>query len=237
MMAGFYIRNNAGIGLRCFAWGIVFGLGSLNELLFEGIYLGAVFGYMATRPHAINFLHVRDGAFVVRADGDRALRRRRTAHGLGAGRHQGQSRLASLRREAATALPAVGAAVVLFVLAAVVEGYHLGVASAVLEQGRRGDRERPASSLYLTLGGRASRSEGGAVPGRAAARLISSGRRQGEEPWQWKRPDRFVIAGVLRTGRATGRPCTRSRRSGATARAASSRTYGLTCDLHHRTRS
>ena len=36
---------------------------------------------------------------------------------------QGQSRVSSLRREAANALPAVGAAVVLFVLAAFVEGY------------------------------------------------------------------------------------------------------------------
>ena len=29
MMAGFYIQHNTSIGLRCFAWGIVFGLGSL----------------------------------------------------------------------------------------------------------------------------------------------------------------------------------------------------------------
>ncbi len=54
-MTGFYIWHNAGIGLRCFAWGIVFGLGSIKELLFEGIFLGTIFGYMATRAHALNF--------------------------------------------------------------------------------------------------------------------------------------------------------------------------------------
>ncbi len=55
MMAGFYIMHNAGIGLRCYAWGIVFGLGSLKEMLTEGIFLGSLFGYMATSPFATNF--------------------------------------------------------------------------------------------------------------------------------------------------------------------------------------
>ena len=54
-MAGFYIAHNTGIGLRCFASGIIFGLGSLTELLFEGIVLGTVFGHMATTAHAANF--------------------------------------------------------------------------------------------------------------------------------------------------------------------------------------
>ena len=54
-MAGFYIQHNASIGLRCFAWGILFGLGSLWQLLSNGIGLGAVFGHMAVSPHAANF--------------------------------------------------------------------------------------------------------------------------------------------------------------------------------------
>src|SRR4051794_23699579 len=55
LMAGFYIQHNTSIGLRCFAWGLVFGLGSLYELLRNGITLGAVFGHMATTPYATNF--------------------------------------------------------------------------------------------------------------------------------------------------------------------------------------
>ena len=89
MMAGFYIWHNAGIGLRCFAWGIVFGLGSLKELLYEGIILGTVFGHMATRPHAINFYRfvTAHSSFELTAivlSGAAGL-----ADGLGADRHQG----------------------------------------------------------------------------------------------------------------------------------------------------
>ena len=122
MMAGFYIAHNTGIGLRCFAWGIVFGLGSLSELLFEGIILGTIFGHMATTPHAINFYtfvtaHSSFELTAIVLSGAAGLRL-----GWGLVDTQGQSRISSLRREAANALPAVGAAVVLFVLAALVEG-------------------------------------------------------------------------------------------------------------------
>ena len=51
-MAGFYIQNNASIGLQCFAWGIFFGVGSLVQLLDNGRILGGVFGHMAVSPHA-----------------------------------------------------------------------------------------------------------------------------------------------------------------------------------------
>ena len=58
VMAGFYIQHNISIGLQCFAWGIVFGLGSLYQLLSNGIVLGTVFGHMAVSPHAANFFLV-----------------------------------------------------------------------------------------------------------------------------------------------------------------------------------
>ena len=54
-MAGFYIQHNASIGLRCFAWGIVFGIGSLYELVSNAMIIGALAGHMATRPQAVNF--------------------------------------------------------------------------------------------------------------------------------------------------------------------------------------
>ena len=63
-MAGFYVFNNAGIGLKCFAGGIVFGIGSLVVLAFNGLTLGTVFGHMLASPVADHF-----GEFV-------------TAHGL-----------------------------------------------------------------------------------------------------------------------------------------------------------
>ena len=54
-MAGFYIQHNTSIGLQCFAWGLVFGLGSLYELISNGMILGTVFGHMAASPNARNF--------------------------------------------------------------------------------------------------------------------------------------------------------------------------------------
>ncbi len=55
MMAGFYIKHNTSIGLQCFAFGLLLGLGSLYQLLSNGIILGTIFGHMATTPYATNF--------------------------------------------------------------------------------------------------------------------------------------------------------------------------------------
>ena len=100
MMAGFYIQHNTTIGLQCFAWGLFFGLGSLYELLSNGMILGTVFGHMAVSPNARNFFTfvTAHGPFELTAivfSGAAGLR-------LGSGLidTQGQTRLASLRREA-----------------------------------------------------------------------------------------------------------------------------------------
>jgi uncharacterized membrane protein SpoIIM required for sporulation len=123
LMAGFYIQHNTSIGLQCFAWGLFFGLGSLYELLSNGMILGTVFGHMAVSPHASNFYTfvTAHGPFELTAivfSGAAGLRL-----GWGLIDTRGQSRLASLQREAKRALPTVGAAALLFVLAAFLEGY------------------------------------------------------------------------------------------------------------------
>jgi uncharacterized membrane protein SpoIIM required for sporulation len=154
MMAGFYIWHNTGIGLRCFSWGIVFGLGSLYELLFNAIFLGTLFGHMATTPHAFNFYtfvtaHSSFELTAIVLSGAAGLRL-----GWGLVDTQGQSRISSLRREAANALPAVGAAVVLFVLAALVEGY---VSASSLPYSAKAAVAVLSASLiaaYLAFGGR-----------------------------------------------------------------------------------
>ena len=122
-MAGYYIQHNTSIGLQCFAWGILFGVGSLFQLLSNGIVLGTLFGHMAVSPHAGNFYtfvtaHSSFELTAVVVAGAAGLRM-----GWGLIYTQGQSRTASLRREATRALPALGASVVLFVLAAFIEGF------------------------------------------------------------------------------------------------------------------
>jgi uncharacterized membrane protein SpoIIM required for sporulation len=123
MMAGFYIMHNAGIGLSCYAWGILFGIGSLWTLASNAIQLGAIFGHMATTPQAGHFYTfvTAHGPFELTAvvfAGAAGLR-------LGSGLvfTQGRSRLASLRAEGANSLPIAGVSVILFVLAAFLEGF------------------------------------------------------------------------------------------------------------------
>jgi uncharacterized membrane protein SpoIIM required for sporulation len=46
MMFGYYIWNNVRIDFQCFATGILFGLGSVFYLLFNGLQIGATAGYL-----------------------------------------------------------------------------------------------------------------------------------------------------------------------------------------------
>jgi uncharacterized membrane protein SpoIIM required for sporulation len=161
-MTGFYIQHNTSIGLSCFAWGLFFGLGSLYELLTNGIMLGTVFGHMATSPHAGNFFTfvTAHGPFELTAivfSGAAGLRL-----GYGLIDTKGQTRLASLQREARNALPIVGAASVLFVLAAFLEGF---VSASALPYSAKATIAIACALLlvaYLSLGGRGGTVEEGA---------------------------------------------------------------------------
>src|SRR5690606_18745055 len=55
-MAGFYVYNNIGIAFRCFATGILFGLGSLFFLVYNGLVIGTVFGHVAASGGGPNIL-------------------------------------------------------------------------------------------------------------------------------------------------------------------------------------
>lgn len=124
MMAGFYIQHNTGIGLKCFAGGLAV-IPGVVVTAFNAAFLGAAFGYMA-RPDVAqgqNFFH-----FV-------------TAHGpfeltaivlsAGAGLRLGLawllpgrwSRRSSLRKTAVETMPLMGAAMAMFFLAALIEGF------------------------------------------------------------------------------------------------------------------
>ena len=54
-MFGFYIMHNIGIGVRCFAAGIFAGVGSAAVVVFNGVQIGAVGGYLIAAGHAENF--------------------------------------------------------------------------------------------------------------------------------------------------------------------------------------
>src|SRR5690606_11235895 len=118
LMATFYIMWNTGIGLKCFAWGLLVVPG-LYTLMWNAMVLGGSFGYMARPdvPEGVNFFQF------VTAHGPFEL----TAIVLSAGaglrlgvswiNPQGMVRLDSLRHNARYAMPLMGAAMLLFFLA------------------------------------------------------------------------------------------------------------------------
>jgi uncharacterized membrane protein SpoIIM required for sporulation len=55
-MAGFYVYNNVGIAFRCFATGVLFGLGSVFFLVYNGLVIGAVAGLVTAAGHGKNLL-------------------------------------------------------------------------------------------------------------------------------------------------------------------------------------
>jgi len=119
--AGFYIFNNAGIGLRCFAFGLGFGVAGLYITVYNAALLGAVFGYMAGSPQRENFFEfvTAHGPFELTAIVLSAAAGMQMGFSLVDTR--GLTRLAALREGARAAMPVMGAAIVLFALAALVE--------------------------------------------------------------------------------------------------------------------
>ena len=122
-MVGFYIFNNTSIGLRCFAFGLLFGVGGLYTTVFNAGVLGAAFGYMSTVPQKENFFHfvTAHGPFELNAIVLSAAAGMRLGFSLVDTR--GYARIASLRAAANEAMPTMGAAIVMFLAAALIEGF------------------------------------------------------------------------------------------------------------------
>ena len=122
-MAGFYVFNNAGIGLRTFALGLLFGLGGLIVTVTNALVLGISFGHMAAIPERDNFFEfvTAHGPFELTALVLAAAAGMRLGFALVDTR--GLSRQASVQRAAGEAMPMLSCSVILFVLAALIEAF------------------------------------------------------------------------------------------------------------------
>jgi uncharacterized membrane protein SpoIIM required for sporulation len=123
-MSGFYIMHNTGIGLQCFAYGILI-IPCLFNLAYNAVALGTVFGYMA-RPDTVggdNFYHfvTAHGPFELTAIALAAAAGLRL--GVGLFNTGGLTRIDSLRESALNAVPVMAASAVMFLLAAFTEGF------------------------------------------------------------------------------------------------------------------
>ncbi|MGI9302846.1 MAG: stage II sporulation protein M [Gammaproteobacteria bacterium] len=54
-MFGFYIRNNTSIGFQTFAGGLLFGLGTLFYLIFNGVFIGVIGGHLTAIGYGTPF--------------------------------------------------------------------------------------------------------------------------------------------------------------------------------------
>ena len=123
MMAGFYVYNNVGIALRCFALGIFGGIGSAFYLVQNGLSIGAILGYVASQGAGANI-----GTFII---GHGSLELGAIVISGGAGLSLGWSvvapgelsRLRSLQRTAREILVIVAGASVMLLMAAAIEAF------------------------------------------------------------------------------------------------------------------
>jgi uncharacterized membrane protein SpoIIM required for sporulation len=60
-MFGFYIFNNVRIGFQTFASGLAFGLGTIFYLLYNGLFIGTITGYIVHSGFATNFFSFTSG--------------------------------------------------------------------------------------------------------------------------------------------------------------------------------
>lgn len=124
IMNAFYINHNTTIGLQCFAWGLLV-IPGLLMTMFNAISLGAAFGYMARPdvPAGQNFFHF------VTAHGPFELTAIVLSAGLGLRLGLawmitgGLTRIDSLRKAGPEVMPMMCAAIIMFFMAAMIEGF------------------------------------------------------------------------------------------------------------------
>ena len=153
-MAGFYVYNNVGIAFRCFASGILFGLGSAFFLVYNGAVTGAVVGYVTGAGAGANIL-----TFVC---GHAPLELTAIVIAGGAGLRMGWAlldtdgigRLAAVWRERAAILAQVLGAAVMLLLAAAVEGFWSPSAAPAQVKWAVGGVIFVGVTAFLALGGR-----------------------------------------------------------------------------------
>ena len=122
-MVGFYIFNNAGIGLHCFAMGLLCGVGGLYATVVNAAMIGATFGYMSKSPNADNFYHFVTAhapfeltAIILCAAAGMRL-------GFAIVNTHGLTRGDSLRQAGVESVPIASAAVIMFLMAAGIEAF------------------------------------------------------------------------------------------------------------------
>jgi uncharacterized membrane protein SpoIIM required for sporulation len=161
MMASFYVYNNVGIAFRCFATGILFGLGSIFFLVYNGLVIGVVAGAVTNAGHGHNLFTfmVGHGAFELTAiviSGAAGI-----AMGYALVATGPRTRWASLRAKSGDLFRMIVGAALMLLVAAFIEGFWSP--SAILPPVKWGVAVLLYLSVfaYLLLAGRSRRPAAG----------------------------------------------------------------------------
>ena len=122
-MFGYYIRNNIGIGFQTFASGILLGIGTLFNLLFNGVAIGGVAGYLTQLGYLNTFYPfvIGHGAFELTGIAIAGAAGLKLGYGV---LHPGQySRRHALLIAARDAIPLVYGVFLMLLIAAFIEAF------------------------------------------------------------------------------------------------------------------
>lgn len=122
-MFGFYIYNNISIGFQTFAGGLVFGLGTLFYLCFNGLYIGTVASHLTSIEYSHTFWSFVSGHSAFELTGIVIFGGAGLMMGYAAIAPGSRSRWHAIRDRAVEGLPLVVGGTLMLVAAAFVEAF------------------------------------------------------------------------------------------------------------------
>jgi uncharacterized membrane protein SpoIIM required for sporulation len=153
-MAGFYVYNNIGIAFQCFATGVLFGLGSIFFVVYNGLLIGAVAGLVTAAGGGWNLLTFTAGhgpfeltAIVISATAGMVM-------GYALVDTGGRTRFGSLRAKSKDLAQLVLGAALMLSVAALIEGFWSPSSVPMHIKWGVGVAGYAAVALYLARAGR-----------------------------------------------------------------------------------
>jgi uncharacterized membrane protein SpoIIM required for sporulation len=154
MMWAHYIENNVSIGFRIFAGGVLFTLGAIFFVGFNGIFIGAVTGYMHYAGHTENFYRFVVGHSSLELVGFIICGAAGMRLGLALLKPGRFTRRDALREAGKRAMPLLYGGSVMIFLAAFVEGFWSASHAPAWAKYTVGITLWVLLALYLTFSGR-----------------------------------------------------------------------------------
>ena len=132
-MFGFYIKNNISVAFRCFAGGMVIGIGTLLVLFFNGMFMGSIAGHLTRLDYVDTFYPfvIGHGSFELTAIVFSGAAGLRLGYSI---LNPGQlSRLDALREAGRDVVPMLYGIVLMLIIAAFLEAFWSSSTSLSIE--------------------------------------------------------------------------------------------------------